>query len=123
MIGQRILIANVAADILKVLAVLSLKPRKISATTGHGGKGAHFVVGLEVIHFGGVNAHAAVARVSHDSSDLSHADGKYGDVLRIFDLLHDLVERGSAEAVESRRDQDDVFLSLHPIEAIQRVVK
>src|ERR1700683_4042504 len=110
MIGQRVLIANVAADILKVLAILRLKPWKVSAAAGHGGEGAHFVVGLQIIHFAGVNAHTAVPGVTHDSSDLSDADREDGYIFRILDLLHDLVQRGSAETIESGSDQDYVLL-------------
>src|SRR5580658_2774879 len=91
MIGQRRLIADVAADILKVLGILCGRTRKVGAAAGHGGEGAHFVVGLQVIDFAGVNAHAAVPAVTRDPSDLSHADRENAHVFRIFDFLGDLI--------------------------------
>src|SRR5580704_408807 len=49
MIGQRILIANVGTNVLKVLAILRRKSGKIGAAPGHRGEGAHFIVSLNVI--------------------------------------------------------------------------
>src|SRR5580700_4056774 len=122
MIGQRILIADVVGNILKVLAILSLKSRKVSAAAGDGCEGAHFVVGLQVIHFAGVNAHAAPSLTQYPS-DLSHADRENGHIFRILDLLGDLIQRELAEAVESGGDENDVFLAFNSIQAIQGIVQ
>src|SRR5579863_3119259 len=101
MIGQRILITDVVANILKVLAILRLKAWEISATAGHRSEGFHFIVGLKVIQFAGVNPHATVPGPTHDPSDLSHADRENGHVFGVLDLLGNLIQRDSAEAVES----------------------
>src|SRR6202020_1889236 len=46
-----------------------------------------------------------------------------GHVLRILDLLGDLIQREPAEAVESGGDQYDVFLPFDPVQSIQRVIQ
>src|ERR1039457_2796749 len=42
-VGERILIADVVANILEVLAILCLKTRKVGAPSGYGGEGAHSI--------------------------------------------------------------------------------
>ena len=67
-----------------------------------------------------VSALMGFAVLADDEAD---ADWEYCHILGIADLLHDLVEGQLAERVNSRRDEDDVFLSLHPIQAVKGVIK
>ena len=66
---------------------------------------------------------SAAARFKALAQKESHADREYRHVLRVLDLLHDLVEREFAERVDSRRYQDDVLLAFHAVKPIQCVVE
>jgi hypothetical protein len=56
-IGQRVLVADVVADIVKDLGKFRLEARLVHSPAGNGSEGFHLVIGLQVINLRNRDAH------------------------------------------------------------------
>src|SRR6266852_8993434 len=127
MVCEVVLVSDVADDIVKNPRHFRLKSREVGTSSRQAGKGVHFVVTLQVIHFANRNTHAvgvtAAMTFTVVAYGKTHADGKDGDVVRGLDLLRDLVKVEFAEGVHAGGDQDHILASFNLVHAVERVVQ
>src|SRR5580704_6990639 len=132
MISNAVLVANVSGNVMENSRVFPRKTRLIEASSRHLGKSLHFVVSLEVVHLVCRYGNAAgIARAlmlirPHFAGLSQHpadADWEDGYILRALDLLEALIKVELAETVESSADQNDVFVSLNSVQAVERVIE
>src|SRR5580698_11626231 len=84
-IGNSVLVADVARDVAENLRVFRLKTRLIETSPRHFGEGLHFIVGLQIIHLGDWNAGStgstgATVHFAVFPDDPAGTDGKNRDV-------------------------------------------
>src|SRR5579863_9648135 len=131
-IGQAVLVTDVARDVVKNLWVLRRKTRLIKAPPRHPGKSLHFVVGLQIVHLvGGYGQPAGIAGPSmlvcldftRFPQDPTYTDRKDRYVFSILDLLQTLIKIEFAETVKSSADEDDVFVAFNSVQPVKRVIE
>src|SRR5258708_6097885 len=128
MVGERVLLANVLANILEDFIKLGLKTREEGAASGHRSKILQLVVGLQVVDARHVKTGHSVgnAGAAVDFAILAqrppNAHGKNRYILGVFDFLGDLVQRQLAEGVDPGRDQNNVLFSFDAFQSIQGVI-
>src|SRR6266702_6975232 len=126
MVGNAVLVTNVASNVAENLGKFPLKPGLVKASAGHAREGIQLIVGLQIIHIADGDSHSmGVARAAVCFTLIpqrpSDADWENRDIPRALDLLHDLIQVELAECIDACRDQNHVFAALDTVQSIQRI--
>src|SRR5579863_5988603 len=126
MVGNGVLIANVAKNIVKYFGIFGFKPWLVEPSAGQTSKSTHFIVGLQIIHLADWNTQAVrsctTGRFRPLAGHPTNADGINRNVLGGSNFLSDLVQIDLAETVEPGADQDDVLVAFNPLYAVEGVI-
>src|SRR5579863_10408823 len=94
MVGNGVLIANVAKNIVKYFGIFGFKPWLVEPSAGQTSKSAHFIVALQIIHEADWSSHAVrsctTGRFRPLAGQPSNADGINHNVLSGSNFLSDL---------------------------------
>src|SRR5271169_2769852 len=128
-IREDVLVADGMGDVGEHLGERGLEAGKVRLSAGQVGKGVHLVVGLQVSHAPVVAATDNVdgsprtlAGVSQ-TGILPGADGEDGDVARLLELFHHMIEVQLAEGIAAAGNQDDVLAALQPVQTVDGLVE
>src|SRR6266852_1471746 len=127
-VGERVLLANVFANILEDLVKLGLETREEGAASSHGGKILQLVVGLQVVdarhvktgHSVGITGAAVDFAIFAQRPPNAHGKNRY--ILGVFDFLGDLVQRQLTEGIDPVGNQNDVLFPFDAFQSIQGVI-
>ena len=120
-IREHVLIANRIVNLGKDVGQRALEHGIKAQAAGHLGKGAHLIVGLQVVHPG--DRTETAAGVSHLSDIGTGTDREDGDVRGRFDLCKHLVKRDLRERVATGADQDNVLATFDAANSVECFVK
>jgi len=121
-VDDLVLAANGFIDDTEVVRGFGDEARLKAHAAGHVGKGAHLVVGLQIVHIAELLVEAAAA-FSHGADESTGGDGEDGDIGGFADLVEHLVEGELGEGVAAGGDDDDVLLAVNTADAVKAFVK
>src|SRR5437879_12714217 len=92
MVGNAVLVTNVASNVAENLGKFPLKPGLVKASAGHAREGIQLIVGLQVIHIADGDSHSmgvARAAVCFTIIPQSASDGDWcnREISRAIDIL------------------------------------
>src|SRR5207245_7799936 len=106
MVGNAVLVTNVASNVAETLGKFPLKPGLVKASTGHAREGIQLIIGLQIIHIADGDAHTvgvprAAMRFTIIPQSPPDADRENGDIPSALDLFHDLIQVELAERIHA----------------------
>src|SRR2546427_11553029 len=124
MIGNAVLVTNVASDVAENLGKFALKPGLVKASAGHARESVQLILGLQIIYVADGNTDSvrvagAAVRFTIIPQSPPDADRENRDIAGALDLLHDLIEVELAKGVHARGDHDHVFAALDTVQSVQ----